>query len=214
MNMENALDGNLIKGVTGGNGSRAVIKNRVMEAQREADEIVAGARREAESIRDNARRDAENMREEAHREGLQRSLAEFEQLLADARELRLNALQTTERDLLSLSVKIAGKILRRELDSNDRAIVDIVAAALENARQRETIIVHVNPADHAMVSTHRENFPSSQRTKVLDFVSDPSVPAGGCVIETEVGQIDARLETQLNVIESALLNKSDEGVSG
>jgi flagellar biosynthesis/type III secretory pathway protein FliH len=36
------------------------------------------------------------------------------------------------------------------------------------------------------------------------FVADDRVARGGCIIETELGVVDARLSTQLDAIERAL----------
>jgi flagellar biosynthesis/type III secretory pathway protein FliH len=44
----------------------------------------------------------------------------------------------------------------------------------------------------------------------IEIVAAASVPAGGCVIDSELGIIDARLETQLKCLEEVLVR----GISG
>lgn len=200
---------NVIKRVSENSGYRGVIKNQTLAARRDAEEIVARARQEAEAIMQNAMREAEMVLDEAYREGTERALTEFEKHLFDIREARANVLSGSKRDLLTLSVRIAEKILGKELTSNKKAVSDIVSTALRNARQQEKVTVFVNPSDLATVSSEGERFSSNERIRLLDFVADPSVPAGGCVIETEVGKIDALLETQFKVIENALLSQLD-----
>jgi flagellar biosynthesis/type III secretory pathway protein FliH len=39
----------------------------------------------------------------------------------------------------------------------------------------------------------------------LEVVADAGLPPGGCIVETEYGVIDARLETQLRCMEETLL---------
>src|SRR5687767_12405598 len=104
MNAEETLPANVIKR-SPDNGSRVLLKNQVLTAKREAEEIVSEARRTAESIRRDALKESENIRDEAYRDGIERSLVEFEQHLIEAREIRLNVLRDAERDLLTLSVK-------------------------------------------------------------------------------------------------------------
>lgn len=202
---------NVIKQMPDGGALRGVIKNQTIAARREADDILARARLEAEAIVENALEEAEGVRAHAYQEGIEKALAEFEKPLIEIREIRSNVLQSAERDLLALSVRIAEKILGKELSSNKKAITDIVATALRNARQMEKVTVFVNPADLGTVTGERDKFSSDARIRLLDFAADPAVPAGGCVIETEVGRIDARLETQFKVIEQALLSRSDSG---
>lgn len=200
---------NVIKRVSNGSGFQNVLKNQTIAAKREAEDILAKARLEAEEIIKNAVKDAERVVEEAYREGLEKALTKFETNLIEIREVRENVLQNAERDLLTLSVRIAGKILGKELSSNKKAVTDTFSAALKHARQQEKVTVSVNPTDLVTLTAEREKFLSDERVRVLDFVADRSVPAGGCVIETEVGKIDARLETQLAVIENALLRQAE-----
>lgn len=211
MDREQQTNANVIKRVPDSAGYRGVIKNQTLAAQRDAEDILARARLEADMIVQNAVKKAERVLDEAYREGTERSLAEFEKHLIEIREIRSNVLRDAERDLLTLAVRIAEKILGNELTSNKKTITDIVSTALRNARQQEKVTVFVNPSDLGTVTTEVEKFSSAQKIRVLDFVADPSVPAGGCVIETEVGKIDARLETQFNVIEGALLGRSEGG---
>jgi type III secretion protein L len=42
----------------------------------------------------------------------------------------------------------------------------------------------------------------------LDVVADETVGRHGCIIETAVGRVDARLETQLAALERALLQET------
>jgi flagellar biosynthesis/type III secretory pathway protein FliH len=43
------------------------------------------------------------------------------------------------------------------------------------------------------------------RAQFIDFVADQGVKTGGCIVESESGTIDARIETQLRILENALL---------
>jgi type III secretion protein L len=211
MDLEEQTAVNVIKRAPDSAGYRGVIKNQTLAARRDAEDITAHARLEAETIIQNAAKEAERVLDEAYCEGIEKSLAEFERHLIAIREIRSNVLRDAERDLLTLSVRIAEKILGKELILNKKTIIDIVSTALRNARQREKVTVFVNPSDLGTVTSEGEKYLSEEKIRILDFVADPSVPAGGCVIETEVGKIDARLEIQFKVIENALLSQSDGG---
>lgn len=209
MDVKQQTTAKVIKGESNGLPVRGVVKNQTIAAKIEAEEIVAEARRTANDILQKAVNQAEKLRENAYREGVEKSLAEFEKHLLDVREIRSNVMTEVERDLLSLSVRIAEKILGGELASSKKTVLGIVAAALTNARQREKVTVLVNPSDLDAVAAESERFSTDMKIRFLDFVSDPSIPAGGCIIETEVGKIDALLETQFKAIELALLDRSE-----
>jgi flagellar biosynthesis/type III secretory pathway protein FliH len=38
----------------------------------------------------------------------------------------------------------------------------------------------------------------------MNIKEDEQIPPGGCVVETEMGAVDARLETQMTAIKKAL----------
>lgn len=189
--------------------NRKVLKNQIIFAREEAARILEEAEEFAAEIRLEAKEDAENLRAEAYRSGVEKAVTEFEQNLLEIREIRERVWRETEQDLLRLSIRLTEKILGRELKSDKKAVADIVAAALQNARQQEKLTVRVNPADLPVVEKEIENLTRTGRVRFMDFVADPRVSEGGCLIESEVGTIDARLETQLRVLERALLSQSE-----
>jgi type III secretion protein L len=193
---------------TNKSGGSSITKRQIVEARVEAGRIVADAEKDAAEIRQQAESIARESRETAYREGSESALHEWQTLLLEAREQRDQALAGVERDVLRLAVKIAEKILGRELQHDKEAVVDIVATALRQARRNEMITLRVNPADLSIVEQQRQRFEQSGRNQFLDIVPDPAVTAGGCVIESESGAIDAQLGTQLRVLERALLTRA------
>ncbi len=186
----------------------AVIKQQVVEAKAEARRIIAEADEYAARVRASVDDHARAAREAAYNEGYESSLLEFNQILLEMRERRDMALAEAERDLVRLSVKLAERIIGRDIETDEKTIAEIVAKALETARQHETVTVRVNPNDMRVVQAHRERFDNAGRVRFLSIVADHRVSSGGCVIESEAGTVDARLETQLRVLERALLARA------
>lgn len=189
----------------------AVVKRAVVDARAEARRILAEAGREADALRERAEREARELREAAYEEGRETALSELNQILLEAHGRRDAALAGAERDVLRLAVKLAEKIIGREIERDDATLADIVSAALRHARQQESLTVRVNPADLPRVQAHRERLDPSGRARFIDLVADPRVGHGGCIIEGESGTVDARLDTQLRVLERALLARAAAG---
>lgn len=193
---------------TNKSGASSITKRQIVEARLEAARILAQAEKDAAAILQQAESIARESRETAYREGCESALTEWQTLLLEAREQRDQALAGVERDVLRLAVKIAEKILGHELQRDKKAVVDIVATALRQARRNEMITLRVNPADLPLIEQHRQRFDRIGRNQFLDVVPDPAVTAGGCVIESESGAIDAQLGTQLRVLERALVMRA------
>ena len=189
---------------------RNLVKNRVVEARNEALRIVAAAEERATEIVSQAGLEAENMRLQAYNEGRESALTEFTEIITAAYEKRETALGEVEQDVLKLSIKLAEKIIGREIKNDPKTIADIVANALRNIRQQQRLTVRIHPLDLPKIEEFKSTFAQAGRMTFLDFEPDPKVNSGGCIIESEVGTVDARLETQLKILERALLRQAEE----
>jgi type III secretion protein L len=92
-----------------------------------------------------------------------------------------------------------------EMNQHD-VIEKIVRRALESTRNENHVTVRVAPAQadwlKSRLATIMQTFPKIQ---FLDVQADSRLSANGCVLETEIGVVDATLETQLKAIEKALI---------
>lgn len=160
-----------------------------------------------------AREEAQSIKEAAAKEGYQEGL---EQAKADILDVK-NAITTflgakqavfdyIAPDILEISVEIAQKIIKKELQQDPNAILDNILALLKTLSKEETkITLRVNPAQ---VSLLKSEVPSLLNEAGLDakvlVVPDETIMEGGCVVTTNNGVIDATIETQLAVISEAL----------
>ena len=109
-----------------------------------------------------------------------------------------------EPEIIKLVMTIAEKVIGKLVRENEETIRSIVRQALESAIG-ERITVRLNPEDYAVVAADEMEFRDIlDRTKRISFKEDETVGKGGCIVETEVGTIDAQLETQLKAIKKAL----------
>ncbi len=211
--MQNSVKSkNIIKGNKQNHNERkksVVIKNQILLARRKSLAIIEQAEKYARKLKEDTEKESEEKLKEAFEKGTENALLEFEQNLLASREIRDRILRETEKDILKLSVRLAEKIIGKELAKDNRTIIKIVSTALQNARQKERITIRVNPLDMQIVQNESDLFKSNAQTKFIDFIADPRVEKGGCLIESEVGTVDARLETQFRVLERALLAQAD-----
>lgn len=160
---------------------------------------------EAERILEEARRDADRLRTLAVAEGRERGLAAVTELLTAARLASLRARQNVESDLRALAVRIAERILGRELQLHPEAVVDVAAQALSQAGAPRDVLLRVHPDDLKALERGRPRLlERCARAQVIQLRADPTVGRGGCIVETELGTVDARLPLQLEAIERAL----------
>ena len=182
-----------------------VVKIRIVDAQDEARKIVVEAEEQAELIRKNMDQREKEAVAAGFKKGYQEGLAQLTSSIVAASELRDSALDGAEDDLLRLAIKIAEKIIGRELDRDENVLVDIVSTALRHLRQRHGLRLHVNPRDLKILQNFQNRLSAANGNYVMDIVPDKNVQRGGCLIDSSVGRIDAQLSSQLKILERELL---------
>ena len=185
-----------------------VIKKDVASAQEIARELRESAEAEAERIVATAKADAEALRTKAHEEGHAAGLAEWTDKVMAAARAEAERKERTRDDLVRLSIRIARKIIGREIESVDRTASDLVVQAVRGLHHEGRIRVHLRPEDLEKVQRERGRLVDEIGGHVeIELVQNPDIASGGCRVETPFGIVDASLETQLRVLEDALLGR-------
>jgi len=96
--------------------------------------------------------------------------------------------------------------LRREL-AQKSIINDILNKNLSKVIGANEIIIKVNPVDHELLEKSSKEYLVSNSISKISFEKSEYIEIGGCLIETEIGNLDARIETQINEILKALEDK-------
>ena len=163
------------------------------ESERQVRDARAAGFREGEaSGRKNATAEVQPMLER-----LARSIDEMAALRARYRK-------EAEGDMVRLSLAIARRILRRELAVDSDAMHGLVLGALEKLQSQEICRVRVHPTHAAIVAACLEKAAGGTPVEV---VSDASREPGTVVFETDRGNLDASVDSQLQEIERGLIDR-------
>jgi type III secretion protein L len=120
--------------------------------------------------------------------------------------------ERSERDIVSLALRVAERIIGRDLERDPALLADICAAAIENVRRSHQVIVRVHPQDAGILrELSTQIIERSGRVNGVVFKEDADVSRFGCVIESDVGVIDAQLATQFEMLREVLLGKAAKG---
>lgn len=127
------------------------------------------------------------------------ALDEFEgrrdQLLADSR-----------RDVLTLALAIAQRVVKRRIATEPGVAVEQVQAVLEKLSRPTRLTILVNPADQQCVG---DALPALAKRLLggshVELATDDSLERGSCVARSAGGEIDASIATQFDRIAQALV---------
>lgn len=160
-----------------------------------------------------AREEAQNIKEAAAKEGYQDGLSQARADLEDVKNAITAFLSAKQEvfeyiapDIMEISVEIAQKIIKKELQQDPTIILDNITEILKGLSKEETkITLRVNPVQVSLLKAEIPEVMNSVglEAKVL-IVPDETIMEGGCMVTTTNGVIDATIETQLAVISEAL----------
>ena len=193
--------------------SGGVVHKRVLDAREKALQILAQAQAEATRIRDEAKRVLEDTKvkreksiKKGYAEGESKGLAQVTEKLIRLQRLREEFYQQAEPEVMRLVMSIAEKVIGQIVEENPKLIRSVIKKALERSLG-DRIVVRLNPEDYKVATAEESEFREViDRTKRIVFRQDDTIVKGGCVVETEVGTIDAQIETQLKAIRKALIS--------
>ena len=165
------------------------VKKRVAEKERVAEE--AYARRS----------------EEGYRDGQEEGRLEHAEKVLETVLSSVEYIEGIEATLVRIVTAAIRKVIG-ELDENER-IVRIVRNALVTVRNQQRVTIRVAPADEAPLRTALGAMLTTAPGSLhfMDIVPDARLERGSCLLESELGVVDASLETQLKALEHALQSK-------
>jgi flagellar assembly protein FliH len=118
--------------------------------------------------------------------------------------------QHAESGVLEFALKIAEKVIAAEVESNPNTILGVVQSAMEKVLDQNNITIKVHSRDLKILETAKgEVFGNGTEQADIHLLSDNSVGLGGCIVETDFGDIDARINQQLKIIAELMRQKKD-----
>ena len=131
--------------------------------------------------------------------------------LEDIATLRTQIARDTEQQMVELALTVAHRIIQREVAVDPQLMMAIARVALDRVAEAAQITVRLSTDDHAAIIASRDQgWPGNHVT----VIADARLPRGGCRIESELGNIDAGVEAQLQQMTQALLQEAPVRVHG
>ena len=123
---------------------------------------------------------------------------------AQQRDLLLQSEETVVR----IAVAVARKIVGDAIAVRDDAVLETVRNALKHVVEKESVSIHVNPEDLKIVREHGSEWLAAlEATRSLEVQEDERIGRGGCLVETEAGNVEAQIDKQLKALERALVEE-------
>ena len=177
------------------------------QARERSDELLRDAAEHAVATRHEAYLEG---RELGRRDGqadaraeLAEALALVQQVAAAAMPVRDRLLMSVEREIVELVLDAVHTVLGEQARVDRQLVLTTVERALKRAGALTVVRIRVNPADLEVVSASVVEQPAGSGP-AWEVTADGAIGVGGCIIDTARGQIDARLDVQLEEVARVL----------
>lgn len=126
-------------------------------------------------------------------------------LIREIEQIKKSTLENSEKNLLDLAFAIAEKVIHQEVSEDRGVVASILKEAIKDVLDRDGIKIRLNPKDYTYLSEISPPFLTAlDGIRNAAFEKDEGIGRGGLVIETQFGEVDARIEQQMKEVREAL----------
>lgn len=199
------------------------------EAKAEADKIICEAKIKAEEILKLAEQQSEDLRKTteeqvrneviplARAEGIEQGLLEarqeadkIKQQARDYLELAKKALKNefdrADQEIIRLCLQISEKVIHSNLNVDPAKLLNIIRNLALMPQEKEGIKIHLSPKDWEWY----KNLPDTDKP-AYPVIIDESLRTGDCFLECAEGVFDARIDSQLEILQQHLIEVLGHG---
>ncbi len=186
-----------------------VLKAKDYVSYLDSQHLVEAANSKADSIIAKAQQAYETEKQRGYQDGLEQAKIENAQAMVDT-------LARCNEYYLQVEHKMTNVVLdavRKIIDTFDDVdtTISVVREALQLVSNQKQVILHVHPEQvvdvREKVAGVLSDFPE---VGYVDVVADARLKNGGCILETEVGIIDASIDGQIQALKQAMVKQLSE----
>jgi flagellar assembly protein FliH len=126
----------------------------------------------------------------------------YAEAIFEVSKLRASLYHQIEQEVVRLAIAVSKKIVHREIQVDRDIIQTLVRVALSHVSEKSAVTIHLNPVDYNYLQERRGEL-SQTEGRDISLLADKSVERGGCLIQTDCGDIDARIEEEFREVEHA-----------
>src|ERR1700735_1289537 len=168
---------------------------------------LSGVLEEAKAVLTEAHEAAKAIREQGYAEGYAygsaQAQARFARQLVDAQRVAMEFVGASQQRIVALSLRILARVAP-SLGQSD-LVPALLLEALKAATTEQPLRVYVAPgamdATRAVLAEWQREHGLMEMPRVIE---DPGLEPFGCIVESDLGRIDAGLHTQLAAVRDAL----------
>lgn len=143
---------------------------------------------------------------EQGRQEIQSAMDQLQSLVEGLAAYRETLSREIDTIVTQLSLSVAKMLIHREVAQDPDLILGVVREALRQVEDRRRLLIKVHPEDWEHVKGFEPQLREAMHgIREMEIKEDAQVRRGGCLIESDSGIVDARIDTQVEEIATGLL---------
>lgn len=129
---------------------------------------------------------------------LTHNLEEMTTLLSNISQIKKDLELQNESHLIKLIYHMVERVSLKHVELDQTILADVMRQALSLAQDEENVVVHVSQSQFEFIEDLKK-----QTSREFDFLKkikiEPNerISAGGCIVQTNYGEVDSRIEQRL-----------------
>jgi len=131
-------------------------------------------------------------------------LISLQEVLLQLNNIRKETYRKIEKEVVELALAIAKQVICQEITIDKEIVVCVAREALAKVEDPGRIKIKMSPSDLRFINETQSQLSSLvENFENVTLEAAESIQNGGCIIETDLGEIDARIEKQLQAVEES-----------
>ena len=173
-------------------GVMQLLQDAIKKAKKQVGEIKSNARKQGY---DTGFEEGFNKGKESAKEEFSPVLETTQQLVEELSIFRKEMYNKVEREMIEMVIALTKKVIHFEFSTREDAVQDMIRLAVQSVLDRESLVIKTHPTDKEYAEIFRpELHHMFSDIKNITFVAASGMARGGCIVETNFGVIDARIE--------------------
>jgi flagellar assembly protein FliH len=178
---------------------------------------------QAEAILKKASAEREAIEMEAYQKGIEQGQAQGQMMavkriepliqtlsltIEELKKIRQHILEKHQDQIMEILVIMTEKVIHRQIQLSPDIILETLRHACSHLTETAEIRLRVHPSDFEYIRD-MERIITTQLTGKgsIHFIEDTTIERGGIIIDTEFGEIDASIRSQIEHMKEVLLEK-------
>ena len=177
-----------------------VLKAKDYVTYLEAADIIASAEQKAAEIIEAGKNAYERQKQQGYEDGVAESKLDQTDQMLKVVSRTINYLSDIEKAMADILMTGVKKIIG-EFDQEELA-VNLVRNALQHVRNEKQVTIRIPPSQYKMVKAKLNDILAEYKgVGFIDLVADQRLSTGDCIMESEIGVVDASVDLQIKALQ-------------